>query len=370
MSLKFFCCSLCVVIVLCCAAAFEAAAQIPRTLSYQGVLKQADGSPVSATTATFTVALYDALAGGTRVWGPETHANQPLDAGVYTLMLGKTVSFASLAFDKPYYLDVTVNGMSMGRHELTSVPYALKAAALDGVTVKNGNIGIGASDPLTKLHVAGQIQLDSYLKFNGSSTANKLIRGNSDLRGMAFYPNTSAWDSQAWIQMWGNDGSNRAGELELAGKYISFRYEAANPGYGVVGMTLAPDGRVGIGTNDPQYTLDVNGTIRGSSVIGSDARWKTDIAPLNDALAKVTQLRGVSFRWKDATRGAGTQIGVIAQEVEPVFPELVSTDSEGYKSVAYAQLVAPLLEAVKALKAENDDLKRRITALEAQIANQ
>lgn len=65
----------------------------------------------------------------------------------------------------------------------------------------------------------------------------------------------------------------------------------------------------------------------------------------------------------------GTQIGVIAQEVETVFPELVHTDKEGYKSVSYSNLVAPLIEAVKELKQQNETLNNRVEALEKQQQN-
>lgn len=73
----------------------------------------------------------------------------------------------------------------------------------------------------------------------------------------------------------------------------------------------------------------------------------------------VRRLRGVSFEWRgDLQPGhSGKDLGVIAQEVEQVFPELVHVDHRGYKMVNYAGLIAPLIEAVKELDA-------RITALE------
>ena len=60
----------------------------------------------------------------------------------------------------------------------------------------------------------------------------------------------------------------------------------------------------------------------------------------------------------------GKQVGFIAQEVEKVLPEVVSTDSEGYKSVSYDKFSAVLVEAVKELKKENDELKARLLKLE------
>ena len=66
-------------------------------------------------------------------------------------------------------------------------------------------------------------------------------------------------------------------------------------------------------------------------------------------------------------RGGGTQIGLITQDVAPVFPELVSTGSDGEQSLAYAQMVAPLIEAVKTLKADNDALTAELAALRRRV---
>ncbi|OQY53573.1 MAG: hypothetical protein DRR08_18225 [Candidatus Parabeggiatoa sp. nov. 2] len=120
-----------------------------------------------------------------------------------------------------------------------------------------------------------------------------------------------------------------------------------------------------MGTITPQYKLDVNGTIRGNNVSPSDLRLKQNIQPLENPLAKVEQLRGVSFEWKE--QNAGRQIGMIAQEVEKALPELVSTDGEGYKSIAYDKMTAVLVGAVKALKAENEALKAENEARKAEM---
>ena len=139
-------------------------------------------------------------------------------------------------------------------------------------------------------------------------------------------------------------------------------------------------GGVGIGTNNPQEQLDVAGKVSCSGLQEtSDLRLKTDIQPITNALCKIEQLRGISFKWVPeavsvgATLGSG-QIGVIAQEVEHVFPELVTTPENGYKSVDYTKLTAVLIEAIKELKLQNNvlqednrEMKERIKALEAAI---
>jgi len=85
----------------------------------------------------------------------------------------------------------------------------------------------------------------------------------------------------------------------------------------------------------------------------SDINLKENIKPLENCLEKVSQLRGVSFDWK---KDKVSTIGLIAQEVEQVYPELV-TDINGIKSLSYSNLVAVLIESIKELKNEIEELK-------------
>lgn len=105
---------------------------------------------------------------------------------------------------------------------------------------------------------------------------------------------------------------------------------------------------------------------------GSDARWKKNITPITDSLDQVLKLRGVSFAWRaeeypNKYFAPGQHLGVIAQEVEKVVADLVTTDGDGYKTVEYNGLIALLIEAIKDLKAENTDLRQRIDQLERAI---
>lgn len=101
----------------------------------------------------------------------------------------------------------------------------------------------------------------------------------------------------------------------------------------------------------------------------SDNKFKKKIKPLKKVLSKVEKIHGVSFQWNTTNKIMGMiknqhQIGVIAQDVEQVFPELVASWGGGYKAVDYAKLSAVLIEAVKELKNENNLMKKRIEQLE------
>lgn len=141
---------------------------------------------------------------------------------------------------------------------------------------------------------------------------------------------------------------------------------------GVERVTVDYNGSVGIGTTSPNYMLDVRGAIGNNATLyHSDRRWKRDIVTLTDALAKLQELRGVRFDWNrdefpDMNFAEGQQIGLIAQEVEEVVPEIVDTDQDGYKSVDYSKLVALLIEANK----EQQKQIRELSALVHQLADQ
>ena len=83
----------------------------------------------------------------------------------------------------------------------------------------------------------------------------------------------------------------------------------------------------------------------------SDARLKKDIVPLEGALDKIDSIRGVHFNWIDAAQPQSRQVGVIAQEIQAAYPELVMEGGNGFLSVDYPKLTAVLLQSVKELKA-------------------
>ena len=133
-------------------------------------------------------------------------------------------------------------------------------------------------------------------------------------------------------------------------------------------LTVTETGLVGIKNSSPTYKLDVNGSVSGISIYAShdiaaysDKRVKKDIETIPDALSKVNKLRGVTFKRTDEGSSDRTHMGVIAQEVQEVIPEVVTMrESDGHLSVAYANMVGVLIESVKELTAEVELLKKKI----------
>lgn len=160
----------------------------------------------------------------------------------------------------------------------------------------------------------------------------------------------------------------------------------SNPGYssGYAGWQLVMDGSIvpatsefrleyrapgSLGPPTEVFRVGSDGTVFATAFSAtSDRRRKDDIAPVGDALAKLSRLRGVSWRWKDGDQRA---MGVLAQDVETTFPEAVRAGDDGALTVSYDGLTAPIVEAIKelaaqnaALQQDNADLRARLTALE------
>jgi len=240
-----------------------------------------------------------------------------------------------------------------------------KTVSTNGLVVE-GSVGIGTATPRAKLDIVGGIR----------TAKGDPMQGDGANVGYAF------------------DGDGDTGMFAVGGSTVEnsdLHFKVDNE----IKLVVRDNGNVGIGTTDPQAKLHVDGswfllTGGGNALrftpnnprpeIGSssgdisfwhtnsgwnelkarkftpmsDARLKKEVSTINNALEKVQTLRGVSFKWKDNSR---SDIGVIAQEIEPVIPELVSTDGKGYKSVSYDGLTAVLVEAVKELKGQNEALK-------------
>jgi hypothetical protein len=124
---------------------------------------------------------------------------------------------------------------------------------------------------------------------------------------------------------------------------------------------------LGVGTAGSATTGEIRATDNITAYYSSDARLKENVAPIGDALDKLDMIRGVTYDWTDSyieAKGGEdgyfvrkNDVGVIAQEIERVLPQLVAENNQGFKAVRYERLVALLIEAVKELRAEVKALK-------------
>jgi len=160
--------------------------------------------------------------------------------------------------------------------------------------------------------------------------------------------------------------------------------------------------QLSIGYKTAAYTLDVNGYIRGYNLTPSDERLKENVKNLSGSLASLSNLHGVTYSLKSngitalskssnasavSTPDTGkttpvksqaidtdlynrTHIGLLAQDVQKVFPELVHTDADGILSVDYVSLIPVLIESIKELDTRTADLqatKDKLAELESKI---
>jgi hypothetical protein len=102
----------------------------------------------------------------------------------------------------------------------------------------------------------------------------------------------------------------------------------------------------------------------------SDSFLKKNVETLNCSLKKLTSLRGIRFKWKDSKYDSSSKFGLIAQEVEPIFPELVSIGPDRMKSIDYSGFVAPIVEGIKEqqnqilkLSTDNQEQQKKIDLL-------
>lgn len=205
---------------------------------------------------------------------------------------------------------------------------------LGNAAILNGNVGIGTTNPGTPLHV-----------YSDNPSGIKIER-------------ITAQNSS--IQYTNPGGSMYAGLNPSANFGIGSNIDLSNP-YLIVLKT----GNVGIGISGPGEKLDVNGNVRANAFFySSDERLKENITRIESPLQKILKLNGISFNWKNS---GDKSVGLTAQNVETVFPELVKTDSAGMKSVEYGNLVAPLIEAVKEQQKMIENQQKQINELKALI---
>jgi hypothetical protein len=216
-------------------------------------------------------------------------------------------------------------------------------------------MGIATINPQYTLDVAGSCYISSGLIVNEVAYGGLKLEGGPNENAMFIKDGTATNPNQY-------DGYFVGNSLNYGGPST---FQIGRIDNGTVNTSKAlymtQNGNVGIGTFTPQYKLDVAGSIYASGNItaGSDIRFKTDINTIDHALSTVKNLRGVSYQTIDTQR---KNIGVIAQEIEKVLPEVVLTDNteNKFKSVAYGNIVGVLIEAIKELSDKVDSLEKLI----------
>ena len=221
---------------------------------------------------------------------------------------------------------------------------------IDRVTIKPGGaVGIGTTDPRAKLEVSGGAIMPAV--------------GDTEDSGIYFPPNPGIGTGDAaWIRYYVREGTEEDTTFEIGTSNDDNDH-----------IVLQTSGGVGIGkvpNTTENVKLDVVGKVRADDIVlTSDATLKENIQTLKDGLTKILGLRGVSYQWKDDKKAAreATEIGLVAQEVEALFPELVSTDSQGMKSLSYSKLIAPLIEAIKEQQGQILELVNQVQQQQTQI---
>ncbi|MBX2903916.1 MAG: tail fiber domain-containing protein [Chitinophagales bacterium] len=121
--------------------------------------------------------------------------------------------------------------------------------------------------------------------------------------------------------------------------------------------------------------LNITGKFKSNGINEtSDSTYKKDIATLKSALDKILELRGVTYKWKADKYPAmnfegDTQIGLIAQEVEKILPEVVATDAAGMKSIEYSHIVPVLIEAIKKQQSIIETQRQQLNILHTSVEN-
>jgi trimeric autotransporter adhesin len=216
----------------------------------------------------------------------------------------------------------------------------------------SGNVGIGTTNPAYRLDISGDVRWSGTLQ-GGSVPWQRLTSFPSACPSGQFVTAVGSTLNCATPSVSG--GVTGSGSQNYLAKWT---------GSTSLGNSIIYDnGNIGIGTTSPSYKLDVSGEVRASAFYySSDINLKTNIKPLENSLAKILQLQGFSFNWKDNQEPS---IGLLAQEVEKVFPELVS-GKDGSKTVDYGKLVPVLIEAIKEQQREIEKLKLEIEKIKSK----
>jgi hypothetical protein len=259
---------------------------------------------------------------------------------------------------------------------------------VNGMTLTNsGDLGIGTTTPQNSLDVEGGVAIGStYSGTNVAPLNGLLVEGSVGV-------GTSSVAAAVDIVTLGNSYGVRIDNNKTSGNTYGVYIDqgltnfgtSSGTDYGIYSVgdeANVLDSRLNINGNHAfTYTLYIYGDAWsvGGNWLGSDRRWKKNIKPLTNSLDKILQLQGVTYDWKkeeypDMKFSDKQQTGFIAQDVEKILPDLVKTDEEGKKAVAYEKFSSVLVEATKEqqqqiekLKLENAELKSELDKIKKHL---
>jgi len=337
-------------------------AQLPSSFEYQAAVSNMAGPIQNTEISVRTEIIQNSISIYAEIHNPTTNEigsfNIPIGLGQVESGDFQSIdwSLGNVSLLLEFDPDGGSNFESIGEFPLYSVPYAL--FALDG--------GVGPTGPTGPDGLHG---LDG-------NTGQQGTTGSEGEIGVGGADGSTGDDGElgpACFDFYG-DGICQVGE-DTNGDGMINVLDCHGVSWVKTGANFYLSGmRLGIGTSTPTEALHVNGNIcyTGSSTACSDRRYKEDIQPIENALTSVTQLNGVSYFWKRAefperAFNNRKQIGLIAQEVEAFFPQLVLSDVLGYKSVDYSKLNAVLIEAVKVQQFQIEALQEKADEKEQEF---
>ena len=210
-----------------------------------------------------------------------------------------------------------------------------------------GNIGLGTTNPTAKLHVIGDVRVSGASTFVGLVELDNGLRDFNNNVGAAGSVLLSTGVGVSWAPSAAVSISND--NLTNAERYIIFE-----------DVTSGTVQTVNVASDKLKFNPS-SGTLSATVFTSlSDRTQKEDIRPIENAIGIVNQLTGVRYNWKNNTNKPS--IGLIAQDVEEVIPEVVVEMADGLKSVSYGNIVAVLIEAIKEQQVRIEELEDRLNA--------
>jgi len=278
--------------------------------------------------------------------------------GSYNIFLGHEAGYYETGSNK-LYIDNQRRGNESDARAKSLIYGVFDADPANQVLTINGKVGVRTSVPAYLLDVNGEItsRSSNAFRLRGTNFSTILRNDNVDFYILA----TSL-----------NDPDGTWGAL----RPFIFNLTTGTTYLGGQALTVIHGGNVGIGAFTPAYKLTVNGTAwcSAGAWTGSDLRWKKDISVLTNVLPEILKLEPVNYELRtdefpEMGFETGKQIGLIAQDVEKIYPELVRTDNNGYKAVTYEKLTVLLVEGMKEQQKQIEDQQKQIDDLKQLVNN-